>query len=320
MGKETGIQWCDSTFNPHRGCTRASKGCSSCYAETMSRRNPAVLGVWGPAGTRVVASEAKWREPAAWDRAAARSGVPHRVFCASLADVFEAWDGPMVDSQGRVLYHTSAATWWVSEPTPHGPIPMQFVRERLFSLIAATPHLTWQLLTKRPENIRPMLAEIGLDAPPANAWMGTSVEDQEQAGKRIPHLLAVPATARFLSCEPLLEDLDLTPWLSPDRLPRSIREAEAWGDGVPVASGIHQIIAGGESGPKARPFDLDWARSLVEQCRAGGVAAFVKQAGSHPVEGGRRLALRDPHGGDPSEWPADLRVREFPAIPEASLA
>jgi protein gp37 len=147
--------------------------------------------------------------------------------------------------------------------------------------------------------------------------MGTSVEDQEQAGKRIPHLLAVPAAVRFLSCEPLLEDLDLTPWLSPDRFPRSIREAETWGDGVPVPSGIAWIVIGGESGPKARPFDLGWARSLVAQCRAGGVAAFVKQLGTHPVEGGRRPSLRDPHGGDPAEWPADLRVREFPAIPEA---
>jgi protein gp37 len=295
MGEASKIQWTDATFNPHRGCTRVSEGCRSCYAEAMSRRNPAVLGVWGPGGTRVVAAESYWQQPLKWDRAAARSGRPHRVFCASLADVFEAWDGPMVDAQGRVLHYNSAATWWVAGPTPHGPIPMQFVRERLFSLIAATPHLTWQLLTKRPENIRPMLAEIGLDAPPANAWMGTSVEDQEQARKRISHLLGVPAAVRFLSCEPLLEGLGLTVWLP----------------------GIAWCVIGGESGPKARPFDLGWARSLVAQCRAGGVAAFVKQLGAHPVAEGRRLALRDPHGGDPAEWPADLRVREFPAIPEA---
>src|SRR5262245_49606753 len=115
------IQWTDHTFNVWRGCEKVSPGCAHCYAETMSRRNPAVLGEWGKHGTRVIASEAMWREPLKWDRQARAAGVRKRVFCASLADVFE------------------------DRPELVAP------RERLFRLIEDTPNLDWQLLTKRPE-------------------------------------------------------------------------------------------------------------------------------------------------------------------------
>lgn len=137
MAENSKIEWTTHTFNPWRGCTKVSEGCRNCYAETMSGRNPKVLGVWGPSGTRVVASEAMWREPLKWNADAAKRGVHARVFCASLADVFE---GP----------ETMPADAWPK---------VRAARVRLFHLMNATPHLDWLLLTKRPENVRRFCVE-----------------------------------------------------------------------------------------------------------------------------------------------------------------
>lgn len=191
-------------FNPWRGCTKVSRGCANCYAEAGSKRNPAVLGVWGDAGTRVIASESYWRLPLKWDRQAAKAGERRRVFCASLADVFE--DRPELVSP----------------------------RQRLFRLIGDTPYLDWLLLTKRPENVLrmthdewcpPVPGHVSQNAGdghswkwPSNVWLGVSVEDQQRADERIPILLQTPAAVRFLSCEPLLGPLDLIG--SPDPLCR----------------------------------------------------------------------------------------------------
>jgi protein gp37 len=184
MATETLIQWTDHTFNPWRGCTKVSPGCTNCYAEKTSKRNPSVLGVWGPHGTRPAAAESYWREPLAWDRQAEQEGRRHRVFCASLADVFE-------DRQELV------------KP-----------RQRLFDLIGRTPNLDWQLLTKRPGNLPDMVPDSWIvDGCPDNVWMMTSVEDQDYANCRIPELLRIPARVRGLSVEPLLGRVDLIPWL-----------------------------------------------------------------------------------------------------------
>ena len=150
--------------------------------------------------------------------------------------------------------------------------------------------------------------------PLPNVWLGTSVENQRWADVRIPELLATPAAVRFLSCEPLLGPLDLRPWLT--RVPTS-------GDGWRLTGGtalaiadivLDWVIVGGESGPKARAFDLAWARSLVSQCRAAGVAVFVKQLGAKPycIDGDLIGAKLGRKGGIMDEWPADLRVREWP--------
>lgn len=288
MGSTTGIAWADHTFNPWRGCTKVSAGCANCYAATMSRRNPAVLGEWGPHGQRAMAAPSYWRLPAQWDKAAKRDGVRRRVFCASLADVFE------------------------DRPELVGP------RRTLFSAIAATPNLDWLLLTKRPENI----ARLIPGAPLRNVWLGVSVEDQAAADARIPILLDTPAAVRFVSYEPALGLVDFGDRFSRYReIGSELLPCPAW------------VIVGGESGAKARPFDVAWARSVVEQCREAGVAVFVKQIGARPVPltpmrlpsfnafTGRRHrgwiedgphAISDPAGADPSEWPEDLRVREFP--------
>lgn len=295
MGEITGISWCDHTFNPWRGCTRVSPGCQHCYAETMSGRNPKTLGVWGPRGLRAPAAESYWRQPLKWHRDAIAAGVRRRVFCASLADVFEGDD--TMPAESRAVVHAA--------------------RNRLWSLIDSTPGLDWLLLTKRPENIARMLPPGWLTSPRPNVWLGTSVEDEPRA-ERIDHLRIVPAAIRFLSLEPLLGPLDNL-----------------------QLDGISWAIIGGESGAHARPMEVAWVRSIIAQCAAARVACFVKQLGAHPlVDDAYRIVgcgrtwpvsvgfesehptnpLRPPYrallahraGADPTDWPHDLRVQQFP--------
>jgi protein gp37 len=170
MGETTGIAWTDHTFNPWWGCTKVSPGCDRCYAETFDRR---IGGAhWGKDAARRVFGEKHWREPLKWNAAAEKAGKRARVFCASMADVFDA-------------------------DAPAGEL------ERLWALIRATPHLDWQLLTKRPARIaRALPADWGDGYP--NVWLG---DDRRGPGARRPAdpvLRAVPARVRFLSCEPLL--------------------------------------------------------------------------------------------------------------------
>ena len=323
MGTETGILWTDHTFNPHIGCQRVSpacggaKGVGGCYAEAFvtgrmgynptsadSRRR---LTVWGPpsASTRPRTSAANWKKPIAWDRAAKASGIRSKVFCASLADVFE----------------------------DHPDLPS--VRADLWPLIERCDGLDWQLLTKRPENIRTMVPEAWLKAWPSHVWIGTTVEDQKRAEQRIPHLLSVPAAVRFLSMEPMLEHVDLDPPRCPYcRDGGEVQQLDAgqhfvqwcvrcdseachgmWLDACADARqpGINWIITGGESGPGARPYDLSWTRSIIAQCDAERVPVFVKQVGDHAVLDGKRLAFSR-HGADISEWPAALQRQSFPSL------
>jgi protein gp37 len=257
MGTNTQIEWTDHTFNPWRGCTKVSQGCAHCYAETMSARNPAALGEWGPQGTRVIAAEPYWKLPVTWDKAARIAGVRRRVFCASLADVFE---GP--------------------ETMPESDWPkVEAARERLFELIDATPHLDWLLLTKRPQNLEDMLPWTSEHAGAyrerfwPNVWIGTSVEDQATADERIPYLLRIPARVRFLSMEPLLGPVDLGHVLVDDwtRIGGHVHYHEH--------PALQWIIVGGESGAKARPMHPAWVRSLRNQTTAAGAAFFFKQWG-----------------------------------------
>lgn len=246
MGEGTKIEWTDHTFNPWWGCQRVSPGCEHCYAETFSKR--VGLKVWGPQTERRFFGEKHWREPIKWDASAARDGVRRRVFCASMADVFE-------DREDLV------------EP-----------RTQVFDIIARTPHLDWLLLTKRPQNIARMIPWGPLGTHRAdpdcwrNVWLGTTAEDQKRADERIPELLKVPAAVRFVSYEPALGPIDFFDTLA--RAPNTVA-------GTEVASLLHWIIVGGESGPGARPFDLDWARNTAAQCKTAGIACFVKQMGSN---------------------------------------
>lgn len=304
MAERTGIEWCNHTFSPWRGCTRVSEGCQFCYAETLSGRNPKVLGTWGPNGTRVRAADQQWREPIRWDRAAREAGARRRVFCASLADVFEDWPGQMVHSNGLPAYVHEPTGAAMSVPGGYGPqaeggyadrwTPRPFTlddaRAKLWELIRQTPNLDWQLLTKRPENIARMM-------PPGNwpnVWLGVSVESQEYVW-RLDALQEAPqqVPVHFCSAEPLLEPLGLLPVLGP--------------------TGINWVIIGGESGGQARQCHVEWVRRLVSQCREADIATFVKQLGRHPA-GMHPLPLADSKGGDWDEWPADLRIRKFPDL------
>ena len=311
MAQNSTIEWTDHTFNPVRGCTKISPGCANCYAAREARRFPAIRGTWGDSGTRIVAVPSAWKEPLKWDRAASRAGTRARVFCASLADIFEDWKGDLhfpaqLEPGGRVT-----ARWdgrqlvreidASADRQGLAPATMDHLRAELFALILATPHLDWLLLTKRPENwreavtralaiiqeipgaftldtepnARAWMLQNWLDGhPPRNVWIGTTAEDQQRADQRIPALLSIPARVRFLSCEPLLGPVDLAAIPRPTEFHQSPHGWDAW-----LAKRIHWLIAGGESGPGARPMHPEWARSLRDQCQSAGVPFLFKQWG-----------------------------------------
>lgn len=270
------------------GCTKVSPACTNCYAERdMDHRYGKVQ--WGPNGTRVKTSEANWKMPIRWNKEAARSGVRRRVFCASLADVFEDWSGPIFDHNGNLLINCPACgiePYKANEPPlPEGCedrwLTLDDVRRDLFTLFPRLRNLDLLVLTKRPENIIPMIEKtVGLqwwrDNCP-NVWLGTSVENQKHADKRIPELLKCRdlAPVLFLSMEPLLGPVDLVH--TPVRV-----GGEFLGSNL---TGLDWIIAGGESGPHARPSHPDWFRSIRDQCQAAGVPYFFKQWGEWAPEG-----------------------------------
>lgn len=250
MGADTKIEWADHTFNPWIGCTKVSAACDHCYAESFARRTAGPK--WGAGQERRRTSEANWKKPLAWNRKAAAAGKPARVFCASLADVFD----------------TEVPDGW---------------RQDLFRLIAGTPHLIWMLLTKRPKVAVDWLRDRGsltlCEPYLSRIWIGTTVENQAMAEARIPHLLKIPAAVRFLSCEPLLGPLKLkTIDVSGDQEIAPLGW-DVLGRGPNTDLRIDWVIAGGESGPKARPSHPDWFRSLRDQATAAGVPFFFKQWG-----------------------------------------
>ena len=353
MGVETKIEWCDHTFNPWRGCTKVHAGCANCYAETLSKRNPKTLGIWGRHGMRVVAVDKSWGEPLKWDAAAAAEGVRRRVFCASLADVFEDWDMGIV-YPGR----KEESGEWINGVAWYGPkkvggtirnevlhagqmlmgqaygkqyrqASMDDLRARLFALIDATPNLDWLLVTKRPENVRRMWPQyetyrvdsVGRPLPlrhqRPNVWLLTSISDQKTADAMVPELLKcrdlVPVLG--ISAEPLLGPVNVRRFFH-----HSIHCIECHPGGEPCrCSRLDWVITGGESGHGARPCRVQWIEDLTRQCADDGIPCFNKQLGANAIVNDEetsgfdvRLDLRDPKGGDWNEWPADLRVREWP--------
>jgi protein gp37 len=336
MGITTKIAWTDHTFNPWSGCIEVSPACAHCYAREQAKRNPKLLGRWGDEkdATRVFRAETYWWQPLKWNESARRDGVRRRVFCASMADVFEVWDGPMHDIKGNTLY----MQYWTNEgtvpielqnfqPNMEGqvgwrPMTMSDARYRLFSLIDATPDLDWLILTKRPENIERLWPFGWYDDQFTwpNVWLGTTAENQRYADERIPKLLKIhQAAVRFVSYEPALAGVDFTR-VQHGEINSLTGECEHQ---FPLTgrseSKLNWVIVGGESGSHARHFNLAWARSTIEQCRSAGVACFAKQLGAKPYdtadqswETGERIHLKDSHGGNMEEWPEDLRVQEFP--------
>lgn len=260
MGEISKIEWTDATFNPWWGCARVSPACRFCYADRDAKRWGHDL--WRRNGIRRPMSEGYWQKPLAWNRKAEKAGVSLKVFCASMADVFED--------------HPQVGPW----------------RDRLFDLIEATPWLTWQLLTKRPENVAAMVPTAWADRWPRNIWLGVSAENQRFADERIPVLAELDGpSVRFLSCEPLLGDLDLSNYL-PYRCQTCLGENLV--EYVPGAGPdycddciggfndkISWVIGGGESGPKARVTHPAWFRNLRDQCDQADVAFLFKQFGEY---------------------------------------
>ena len=232
--------------------------CDHCYAMMLDARW-FKRAHWGPTASRRYFGDAHWSGPLKWERAAQSEGRRHRVFCVSMADVFDNEVDPAV-------------------------------RNRLWSLIRRTPNLDWVLLTKRIGNAWAMLpGDWG--AGYRNVWLLVSV-DQAGVERDIPKLLAIPAAAHGVSIEPQLA---------------TVRLGE-------FARRLQWVIDGGESGTGARPFHLEWARSLVRECTAAGTAIFIQKLGCRPFQDGKPLRLRDYAGGDWSEWPVDLRIRQFPIV------
>ncbi len=223
MGKTTGIEWTDATWNPMTGCVKVSAGCKNCYAERVSLRfgdnfkykfHPDRLAQVG-----------KW-------------GKPKKIFVCSMSDLFQE---QATDDEIR----------------------------QVFEAMGAGPRHTYQVLTKRIERAVEWASQRPGNLPwPANTWLGTSVENQEVARERIPHLLRSKAPIKFLSVEPLLGPVSLAHWLK----------------------GIDWVIAGGESGPKFRPVEAGWLRVIRDECRAAGVPFFFKQwSGLRPKDQGNLL-------------------------------
>ena len=322
MSANTNIEWCDHTFNPWEGCQKVGPGCDHCYAEARNARFGGGTAVnWGPGAPRRRTSAANWKMPLRWNTQAdafmALNGRRQRVFCASLADVFD---------------NAVPETWRID----------------LFALIEQTPNIDWLLLTKRIGNAAEFLPWSACSEPWPNVWIGATVVNQVEADRDISKLANVSAHKRFLSMEPLLGSVDIRKWLDPwtcadcgfhggehDCGPDGCEkcgESGAFGatdlckscgaddqsakPSCPRCEGhrsyerdygfkfdaenklIDWVIVGGESGPDARPMHPDWARGLRDQCQAARVPFLVKQWGEwlpgqnevHPDGRGRKVA------------------------------
>lgn len=230
MGQNSKIEWTHHTFNPWWGCVKISPACDHCYAESWAKRVGS--DVWGHEAERRFFGDDHWNTPLRWNREAQAEGIRRRVFCASMADIFESRED------------------------------LQAPRLRLLKLIEATPMLDWLLLTKRIHSVTKLLPK-GYRLP-SHVWIGTTVENEEYAGKRLKYLLAIEGpSVRFVSCEPLLGPLDLSSYLT-----RAVGRRR-----------IDWVIAGGESGHGARPMDPAWPESLQRQCARARVPFHFKQWG-----------------------------------------
>lgn len=315
MGEKTKIEWTDSTWNCVTGCTKVSQGCKNCYAERVF---PRAYGKDRKFSDVRIHPE-RLDQPLRWRK-------PRKIFVNSMSDLF------------------------------HESVPDQFIVD-VFGMMTLAHWHTFQILTKRPERMRAFLAtgdhgiiqqfqaiqdnggigpkmmfraldiksrdSVPLAWPLANVWLGVSVEDQKTADERIPLLLQTPAAVRFVSYEPALGPVDFEPWLIKRLGCEGAQPDPDYTECAEACNQLDWVICGGESSPKARSFNVQWARDVIAQCKDAGVACFIKQLGSYAIEEGDgsdgpsngqmgHLILRDSHGGDWSEWPEDLRVREFP--------
>lgn len=299
MSDKTKIEWSDATWNPVTGCSKVSEGCRNCYAKTFTERFKGTPGHYFENGFDVTLRSDKLDQPLRWSR-------PRRIFVNSMSDLFHP-DVPddFIDQVFAVMALAPQHTFQILTKRP--------VRMREY-LTDRREHIEEKLAFNPPDGQRvadlfggkwvpPQVGDFGrvelagyfdgveLPWPLPNVWLGASVENQQAADERIPLLLQTPAAVRFLSCEPLLEEVDITEWL-PDKCAVTLHPAghplscgdcdpcnDVWGFKSRWQECINQVIVGGESGPGARPMHPDWARSLRDQCQAAGVAFHFKQWG-----------------------------------------
>jgi protein gp37 len=277
MGDNSKIEWTEHSMNFWIGCTEVSPGCDNCYARTLAGRYG--WTTWGKGEPRIRTAPANWRKPLTWERKAAASGERPKVFTNSLADFFD----PEVDPQ------------W---------------REDAWNVIRQTPHLDWQILTKRPNLIKRRLPPDWGDGWP-HVWLGTSVEHQSFMW-RVEALLRVPNSIPFLSCEPLLSSLSFTridglqgPYT--DWLKGEVREVNCGEEGVYARfRPIKWVIVGAESGPGARPMEQQWVRDIRDQCVEAGTAFFYKQ----DAKNGHKIPTPELDGQRWMQFPTALSRRQ----------
>lgn len=344
MSEKSSIQWTDATWNPTRGCSRHSPGCINCYAEIMAARfsDP---GMWGHGFAHMVGGDHRFTGkveliekqltlPLRWR-------APRKIFVNSTSDLFH--EKLPQDDIVRVF-----AVMAVTQHHTYQILTKRAARMSILMQSADFPKLIAEYVdglytdgkVKKTFDVNPLGISEGLRGgwrwPLHNVWLGVSVENQQYADERIPLLLKTPAAVRFISAEPLLERLELHRYIASLWCPEHgeiFSDADHHADypdcpfNLETASQAHghprldMVIVGGESGPGAREFKLSWAETIIAQCRAAGVACFVKQIGANAYddisyEGATpRFKTHDGHGGEPLEWPKHLRVREFPRIP-----
>jgi len=333
MSEHTNIAWTDATHNFWRGCAKVPgrPGCANCYAETLVTTR--LGGEWGKGAPRVRLKD--FDAPLRWNR---KPWVCDCGWVGAEKETMHPMNGgketgicDLVPHRRRV-FSLSLGDWLDDE------VPIEWLADML-DVIRRCQDLDFLLLSKRIGNWKRRIGELvayledkdfgegGNDIgselgfwahawdcgnPPENVWMGASVENQAVADAEIPKLLAIPAKVRFLSMEPLLGSVNLPIDVAVTMEPSGIRHGK-------IVGLVDWVIVGGESGPKARPCNVEWIRSIKDQCQAAGVPCFVKQLGSNPVvdaglgnEIVTAATLTHPKGGDPAEWAEDLRVRQFP--------
>lgn len=292
MSDHSKIEWTDATWNPVRGCTKISTGCKNCYAETFAERWRGIPGHPYEKGFDLRLVPEKLDDPLSWKK-------PKRIFVNSMSDLFHK-EVPFayVDQVFATAYNAHWHTYQI--------LTKRSDRQRMYFECAKRKELvalaSWRMLAERePEKaelVTPHDIYDDMTWPLPNVWLGVSVENQKYADERIPNLLKTPAAIRFLSCEPLLEPVDLSRYLHPGRCksigPESYQgrcglpEGHDGGHTLLVPTGMPWfglgelgfVIVGGESGPKARPMHPDWARSLRDECVAACVPFFFKQWGA----------------------------------------
>lgn len=331
MSQQTTIEWTDATWNPIRGCSRVSEGCRNCYAEKVATRfsgagqpYEGLIAKGGQWSGQIKLLPEKLGEPLRWNK-------PRRVFVNSMSDLFhESTPDDFIDQIFAAMAVCPQHTFqiltkrpqrmlrYLTQKIPSKGWPSGTIRKlprEWFVGGCIKGHPMHQIAANKSVSWLDRAAQIGVHMqhgsgwPLSNVWLGVSVEDQATADERIPLLLQTPAAIRWISAEPLLDQIDIKSHLPPED-----------NDEVRLLNGhcvdpLDWVVVGGESGPGARPFEISWARGIVEQCQSAGTPVFVKQLGSNPYHGDGALKLpvklRDRKGGDPSEWPSDLRLRQM---------